>query len=47
MTGAAPGIFFALFGTAVISFTIIKGLDIDIPAPVAKVADILPSDPPE
>ncbi len=47
LTGAAPGVFFALFGTAVIGFTIIRGLNIDLPGPVAKVADILPADPPD
>jgi hypothetical protein len=46
LSQAAPGIFFALFGAAVVAATIHKGLDIELPGAVNDALWRLPADPP-
>lgn len=46
LSQAAPGIFFALFGAAVVAATIHKGLNVELPGAVSNALGRLPSDPP-
>lgn len=43
---AAPGTFFALFGAAVITATIIQGFDVELPGSARRIVDRLPEHPP-
>lgn len=42
LSRAAPGTFFALFGTAVVGVTLYQGFDIDLPAPAERALSALP-----
>jgi hypothetical protein len=46
LSQAAPGIFFALFGAAVVATTIHKGLNVELPGAVSDALGRLPADPP-
>jgi hypothetical protein len=46
LSQAAPGIFFALFGAAVVAATIHKGLNVELPGAVSEALGRLPADPP-
>lgn len=43
---AAPGTFFALFGAAVITVTIYKGFDVELPGAARSLLSSLPENPP-